>query len=489
MPTLGRDSDPANVVEPTPPLMATHPRPHYRRTITEPILLLEPLPRDRGRRRASPSRTTRIRLLGGASATGLAAVVAIVVASQIASPLSSSAHEGAPGARGAGVSIDPTPSPPSRDASATSESLASSDGPHSDGWRRWGWTPATAAASPTASASAASHDSATPAPSATRRRPTSASRTSPSASASATSDPTSEPTSDPTSDPTSNSASGLLRGTLSLPFAANSPWNTSIGSGAAYSSADASTTRSLQNSSGAYINSTAYSVPITVASGGDPIQSVSVSGPAGAAHHMPTNAQIAQGSDATMVVIDGSKIYEYWQASRDGNGHYSAHYGTVVDLAGSGITGGVRASGFSVAAGLIRKGELTDINHALVMALSGDQLRLGPVWPATIQDGDAGSSYHGSVPIGSLVAIPQSVDVGSLGLSTEGRALARALQQYGAYVGDRSSQLTLYAEPSADTSALDRMRQDLRSKLVPLLRLVTNSSASAVGGPGSRIAK
>ncbi|MGT2425266.1 hypothetical protein [Amnibacterium kyonggiense] len=303
------------------------------------------------------------------------------------------------------------------------------------------------------------------------------------------------PSTAPTASSTSVAASpaqtalGGLRSILEQPFASSSPWNTPLGAGAVYSTDGSALTQSLlQHSDSSYINSTAYSVPITVATDSDPVQSVSVSGPAGAAHHMPADAQIAQGTDGTMVVIDGTKAYEYWQARRDGSGHFSATYGTVVDLTGAGTSGGVRASGFSATAGLIRSDEMASIDHALVVSLAADQLRSGPVWPATLQDGDASSSYRGAVPMGSLLAIPKTVDLDSLGLSPEGLVLARALQDYGAYVGDRSSQMTLYAEPSANTTALDAMRADLRSKLAPLLRVVTNSSSTTVGGPGSRLA-
>ena len=41
----------------------------------------------------------------------------------------------------------------------------------------------------------------------------------------------------------------------------------------------------------------------------------------------------------------------------------------------------------------------------------------GPVWPAYAQDSFAASGYTGALHMGSLVAIPPSVNVGALGLS------------------------------------------------------------------------
>ncbi len=46
--------------------------------------------------------------------------------------------------------------------------------------------------------------------------------------------------------------------------------------------------------------------------------------------------------------------------------------------------------------------------------------------------------YSGTVPMGGKLAIPSSVSIASLGLSTtEGTAIATAVQQYGAVIDDR----------------------------------------------------
>jgi hypothetical protein len=158
------------------------------------------------------------------------------------------------------------------------------------------------------------------------------------------------------------------------------------------------------------------------------------------------------------------------------------------DLYGPGVgQGGVRAYGGSAIGGLIRSWELEEgtIRHALALALDADQLGRGPVWPATAEDGDAARSYTGDVPMGTLAAIPPSIDVAALGLSPAGLAAAHALQDYGAYVVDRSGCTCLYAEPSAPATAVSQLRKDV-ARLRSLLRVVTNSGPAAVGGPGSR---
>src|SRR5438445_55625 len=61
-------------------------------------------------------------------------------------------------------------------------------------------------------------------------------------------------------------------------------------------------------------------------------------------------------------------------------------------------------------------------------------------WPATTADGCAPGCYGGSVPalrMGSLLALPPSVDVNAMGLETEpAKILAHAFQDYGAYTVD-----------------------------------------------------
>ena len=67
------------------------------------------------------------------------------------------------------------------------------------------------------------------------------------------------------------------------------------------------------------------------------------------------------------------------------------------------------------------------------------------VWPAFAFDRDAG--YSGRIPMGALLAIPAWVDIDRLGLSTKGKVIARAAQDYGVYVADRGgSGITFLAE-------------------------------------------
>jgi hypothetical protein len=69
--------------------------------------------------------------------------------------------------------------------------------------------------------------------------------------------------------------------------------------------------------------------------------------------------------------------------------------------------------------------------------------------------------------------------------------LARALQDYGAYLVDSAGDLAFYAEPNVEddpalgeVGALNDARSDL-GKIVPQLRCVTNNTAASPGGGGA----
>ena len=274
------------------------------------------------------------------------------------------------------------------------------------------------------------------------------------------------------------------------PFASDSPWNMPIGSNATYESASATRTANLIDPSiVAWANVEQYSHPIYQASVTDPLAVFSRAGFATVRVAVPAGATPAAGTDRHLHVIDptGHYVDENWDV-QGSFPNFTTGYHVRTDLYGPGVgQGGVRAYGGSAIGGLIRTWELQQgaIHHALALALTGGQLARGPVWPATAQDGNAATTYSGSVPMGSLAAIPPSVDVTTLGLTPTGVAVARALQDYGAYVVDRSGCVCLYAEPtSAGTQQAGDLRHDVAT-LRSLLRIVTDNGPAAVGGGGT----
>jgi hypothetical protein len=272
-----------------------------------------------------------------------------------------------------------------------------------------------------------------------------------------------------------------------------------IGTGAQYSApADPITTNLIEPTVTAWVNAGQYSHPVARASATDPLVTVNWRYAAmspwtwgSTTYRIPVSATPAAGVDAHLHVLDpdGWTLHETYQMSGTGSTREAFKYGRF-DLGGSGIAStdgsneGTRAYGGSAIGGLIRTWELEGgaIRHALALTLTNNQLRSGWVWPATSQD-TGGSTYAGAVPMGSLVAIPPSVDLGSLGLSRDGLIVARALQDYGAYVVDRGGAFALYAEPGAESDLAD-----VRGELAAIrthLRVVENNAPATVGGGGT----
>ena len=268
------------------------------------------------------------------------------------------------------------------------------------------------------------------------------------------------------------------------PFSINSPFNTPVGTGAQFASDNDSRSQAMRNLD-ANINAGSWSIPVYTASSSDPFTTVN-----GSTFQIPSNAtpSLPYGGDQNLLVIDPTHRYvdEMWSASGSGS-YWSAGYHVRNDITGPGIgNGGVRAAGVSSLGGLIRNWELYfgSIRHALAMALPRSLQQPGSVWPAESEDYDARSTYGGNIPIGTLFAIPSSVDLNSLGLTPQGLVVARALQQFGAYDLDSADgNAVFYAEPTAEGS-IGNARGDI-SKLVKLLRPITNNTAGSVGGGGS----
>jgi hypothetical protein len=149
---------------------------------------------------------------------------------------------------------------------------------------------------------------------------------------------------------------------------------------------------------------------------------------------------------------------------------------------------GVRAMDASGMGGILRAWDLRTgrIRHALTFLLPYQRLKHGPVWPSAREDYWGFRDYTGHVPIGSLIAIPPNVDIGTLGLSPSGLALARALQDFGAYCDDSvgTDGIVISAEgASEEMPQLADMRRDFAT-IRRYLRAVVNNTAATPGGGG-----
>lgn len=284
------------------------------------------------------------------------------------------------------------------------------------------------------------------------------------------------------------------------PFASSSPWNTSLGSGANYTGTNSP---NFSPTGGANLNVTNWSMPVYVASPTDPVRNFywADSNELIATIRAPDNATPDPQSDGHLNIIDPTQnvVVEMWQATRRPDGNWEASVTIQNDLNDQGVYDGyhgARAYGGSAIAGLIRRHELeqAEIPHALAIAVQPTALnRLAPggeawVWPASHSDGGNGSGYatSGNLYMGSLLAIPPSVNIDALGLGSQGRAVARALQDFGAYIVDSGGGNTIfYAESSAASVVQSNLRRDLDT-ITRYLQVVDNNSPDAIGGGGQR---
>ncbi|HEU0025290.1 MAG TPA: hypothetical protein VFQ12_11690 [Thermoleophilaceae bacterium] len=197
-----------------------------------------------------------------------------------------------------------------------------------------------------------------------------------------------------------------------------------------------------------------YTVPLFMASRNTPRRRVRLTASwrprrALAGVPLPRNAAPDPSEDGHLAVIDRSTgcEYDFWRFRRRGR-RWQASWGNAISARGSGIYPrgySARGSGFALMAGVVLPAELERgrIDHALLLSYPYTRAR-GPVRPATESDGR--TRGRGAIPEGARLQLDPSVDLDALGLSGYERTIARALQVYGAYVGDTAGRgVTLYA--------------------------------------------
>ena len=273
------------------------------------------------------------------------------------------------------------------------------------------------------------------------------------------------------------------------PFSSTSPWNRPIGSYAQLSSPDDPRVLTVRGEDGRVNSNNGYSHPVYRAEDDDPetlIQDLSHPGRTKSAL-VPTEAVPASGSDGHLHVIspDGRYVYETWKAERQDDTHLTAARVERNDLLGSGVLhGGTRAYGGSAIGGLVRRWELDagEIRHAVAIALDPSQLVVGPVWPANADDDEYPPG--GTVPMGTLFTIPHWVDVDDLGLNRDALAVARAIQDYGAYVVDQGAPFVLYLEQGVTEEQHANVDAQI-GVIKDLVLVVTNNGPRSIGGGGA----
>jgi len=230
----------------------------------------------------------------------------------------------------------------------------------------------------------------------------------------------------------------------------------------------------------------AYGVAMAYASSTDPVVKVTNTNgwgnlPTGSTFRSPAAAKPAQGTDGHVTIVqpDGSLV-EMWKAVRGVDGNWTAGAAGRAPAGAYGYdTAACRGSSFTLPAGLVTPDEVRAgrITHALAVVLPGAAVRKASVYPSTDTDGImVGSQY---IPEGARLVLDPTANLS--GLSALERVVAKALQEYGAIVVDKTGggdlsflaeapeTWTAYGQPD-QWAALGYSGYPQLSNLVPLVR-------------------
>lgn len=299
----------------------------------------------------------------------------------------------------------------------------------------------------------------------------------------------------------STSVKTVVPGGTWRPFSDNSPWNTPIPKQAELDPRSAEFAAQLADSCPKWpfmsLNKDGYSIPVQfVDASKTPLRKVL--GLPGREEHrdqrsrqpapIPDDARPSVGSDAHLCVVDVQRglCWDYWSVMRLDHREFAVapwdwsetSWGVgsayVIDLRGSGVRPPAgttpvwqesfcaRASGFPLIAGLIRPEELAAgrIDHALILAYPRPRSRWF-VPPASAYQGDAGeangllwATENVGLPMGARVQYDPTIQVDQLPVSVHAKTILRALQIYGAYIGDCSGAISICGDESARAKAL-----------------------------------
>jgi hypothetical protein len=221
-----------------------------------------------------------------------------------------------------------------------------------------------------------------------------------------------------------------------------------------------------------------WSVPVYYAKAGTPLQRVcDADGNAPCADvPIPAGVRASPDSDGKAVIIDLAadppRAWSFWRLAPNSRGLWTVDRGAFgwanISDNGDGLTHydggrwGGRVSGWNYYAGLIQPEEIQQgrIDHALLINIPAKTASTEYVWPARASDGSSGNPN--AIPIGARLQLDPSIDVETLPLSRGGKIIARALQEYGAWVGDTGSMAALNAREFLTVNKAGRAFLDSR---------------------------
>ncbi len=271
------------------------------------------------------------------------------------------------------------------------------------------------------------------------------------------------------------------------PFSSTSAWNTPISSNPAIDPGSATFIADLatltgQGQQALSVNIQGYSIPVYYVDSTVPFVNVmaGLGGtgfrtgapnegdvPGSGTAPIPAGATPAAGTDRHLCVVDtaAETSWDLYNAN-DGSGSWTASLAASMDLTSDGVRPptndspwwagqGARACGFPLIAGLITVDEVKagKIDHALVLAYPHIRSRYYTPPASSAQGTTSEAIQTRGVECGGQIQLDPTLDLSTLGLSSTGLMIARALQIYGAFVGDYSGAISLYADESATAQA------------------------------------
>jgi Putative Ig domain len=239
-------------------------------------------------------------------------------------------------------------------------------------------------------------------------------------------------------------------------YADNSFWNTPIPANPQIdgnSAAMISTAIVAYSSSANFANSDDWGIALSFANGSSKTYTVQCtmfcSGDT-ITFPIPAGAQPTTGSDHHLAVVNGKQELDMWLAAYNaGADTWSAGTRTVADITGWGAAclqgqhcNGAVAAGFDLLGGSVRPEEIAQghIDHAL--SITSPATRSGYIaCPATHTDGATNSSS--AIPEGARIQLDPNFNVDAQSWPAWEKIVAKALQNYGAYVSDTSGSLAI----------------------------------------------
>jgi hypothetical protein len=271
------------------------------------------------------------------------------------------------------------------------------------------------------------------------------------------------------------------------PFSSTSPWNTPIPSNPTIDPASATFIADLSSLTGQgqqalSVNIQGFSIPVYYVDATVPFVNVmaDLGGtgfrtgapnegdvPGSGTAPIPAGATPAAGTDRHLCVVDktAEMSWDLYNAN-DGSNGWTASLAASMDLTSDGVRPptnnspwwagqGARACGFPLIGGLITVDEVKagKIEHALILAYPHIRSRYYTPPASTAQGTTTDAIQTRGVECGGQLQLDPSLDLSTLGLSSTGLMIAKALQTYGAFVGDYSGAISLYADESATAQA------------------------------------